>query len=225
MSAFRSAAHKLLAAAFVLARVDRGEEQLNRRIVYAKEQLPSYAPVTEKHTGGEGMTVAELCEAALTLSDNGAANLLLDSFGGPAALTGFLRSIGDTVTRLDRREPELNDFQPGDPRDTTTPQAMLGLLRKFLLSDMLSPPLRDRLGTCLMACKTGDKRLRAGVPQGWRVGDKTGSGSHNATNDVAILWPPDRAPVLVAAYYIDSKAPLDLREAVLAGVGRIAAGT
>jgi beta-lactamase class A len=215
--------HKLLSAAFVLARVDRGEESLARRIVFAKEQLPSYTPVTEKHVGGEGMTIAELCEAALTWSDNGAANLLLDSFGGPGALTGYVRSIGDSVTRLDRREPELNDFTPGDPRDTTTAQAMVGLLRKFLLSDMFTSGSRDRLATWLVGCKTGDKRIRAGVPQGWRVGDKTGSGSHNATNDVAIIWPPDRTPILVAAYYVDSRAPIDLREAVLAEVGGLAA--
>lgn len=215
--------HKFLSAAFVLARVDRKDESLARRIVYAKEQLVSHAPVTEKHAGGDGMTVGELCDAALTFSDNGAANLLFDSFGGPAALTAYLRSLGDTATQLDRREPELNQYEPDDPRDTTTPVAMLVLMTKILLGAALTPASREQLVTWLIGCKTGDKRIRAGVPQGWSVGDKTGSGGDNATNDVAIIWPPGRPPILATAYYIGSDAPIELREAVLAEVGRIAA--
>ncbi len=214
--------HKFLTAAFALARADAGQEDLERRITFAKEQLPPYAPVTAKHAGGAGMTVRELCEAALTVSDNGAANLLFDSFGGPAAVTAYLRSLGDPVTRLDRREPDLNAFKPDDPRDTTTPVAMLALLVKILLGPALSPRSRDQLAAWLVACATGGGRIRAGVPQGWRVGDKTGSGSDNATNDVAIIWPPGRAPIVVAAYYIGSSAPIELREAVLAEVGRVA---
>ena len=121
---------KFLAAAFVLARVDRKEESLTRRIVYSKDELVPYSPITGKHAGAGGLTVGEICEAAITLSDNTAGNLLLDSFGGPAGLTAYLRSLGDSVTRLDRREPTLNENKPGDPRDTTTPLAMLEILRK-----------------------------------------------------------------------------------------------
>ena len=120
---------KLVAAAFVLARVDRGEESLERRITYGRDRLVTYSPATEKHAGGGGLTVGELCDAAVTLSDNTAANLLLESFGGPAGLTAFMRSLGDGVSRLDRWEPDLNEAAPSDPRDTTTPIAMLGLLR------------------------------------------------------------------------------------------------
>jgi beta-lactamase class A len=214
---------KFLAAAFVLARVDRKEESLTRRIVYARDELVPYSPITGKHAGGGGLTVGEICEAAITLSDNTAGNLMLDSFGGPAGLTAYLRSLGDSVTRLDRREPTLNEAKPGDPRDTTTPLAMLEILRKTVLGDTLSASSRDQLTAWLVACKTGDKRLRAGVPKAWRVGDKTGTGENNATNDIAVFWPPGRAPIIVTAYYTEARASDDERSAVLAEVGRLAA--
>jgi beta-lactamase class A len=212
---------KFLAAAFVLARVDRGEESLSRRVVYSKSELVTYSPTTEKHVEG-GLTINEICEAAMVLSDNTAGNLLLDSFGGPAGLTSFARSLGDTTTRLDRRETELNEATPGDPRDTTTPLAMLDMLRKTVLGSTLSPSSREQLIAWLVANRTGDKRLRAGVPKGWRVGDKTGTGSNNATNDIAVIWPPGRTPMLVTAYYTEARATDDERNAVLAEVGRLA---
>ena len=213
---------KFLAASFVLTRVDRKEESLDRRIVYGKSDLVTYSPVTEKHAG-EGMTVGAICEAAVTLSDNTAGNLLLDSFGGPAGLTVYMRSLGDDVTRLDRRETALNEAAPGDPRDTTTPAAMVAALQRTVLGAALSPASRAQLADWLVATKTGDKRLRVGVPKGWRVGDKTGSGGHNATNDVGVIWPPDRAPIVVAAYYVGADASDDQRSAVLAEIGRLAA--
>lgn len=214
---------KFLAAAYVLARVDRKQESLSRRIVYAREYLVPYSPITEKHVGEGGLTVGDLCEAAVTLSDNTAANLLLDSFGGPEGLTAYMRSLGDSVTRLDRREPELNEATPGDPRDTTTPVAMLDTLRTTVLGTELSTSSREQLIAWLVANKTGDKRLRAGVPKGWRVGDKTGSGANNVTNDIAVIWPPARAPILVAAYYAEARASDDERNAVLSEVGHLAA--
>lgn len=214
---------KFLAAAFILTRVDRKEESLTRRIVYPKDYLVSYSPITEKHAGADGLTVGEICEAAMTLSDNTAGNLLLDSFGGPVGLTAYLRSIGDNVTRLDRRETELNEAKPGDPRDTTTPVAMLKTMRKMVLGTALSGASREQLTTWLVANKTGDKRLRAGVPKGWRVGDKTGTGANNATNDIAVIWPPGRAPIVVTAYYAESRASEDERNAILSEVGRFAA--
>ena len=213
---------KVLAAAYVLARVDRKEESLDRRVMYAKKDLATYSPTTEKHADADGMTIAEICEAAITLSDNTAGNLMLASFGGPEGLTKYLRSMGDNVTRLDRWETELNEAAPGDPRDTTSPLAMLETLRKLLVVDALSASSREQLIAWMVDCKTGDKRLRAGVPPGWRVGDKTGTGEHNATNDVAIIWPPNRAPVLVTAYYVDANASGDDRSAVIAEIGRIA---
>jgi beta-lactamase class A len=216
---------KALAGAYVLARVDRKEESLSRRILYSKDDLVTYSPVTEKHAGSEGMTVGEICDAAITLSDNTAGNLLLDSFGGPAGLTAYLRSLGDTVTRLDRREIELNEAIPGDPRDTTSPLAMADTLRKIILGDALSMPSREQLIAWLVDCKTGDKRLRAGLPAGWRVGDKTGTGGHNATNDVAVIWPPGRGPLIVTAYYVDANASADDRNAVIAEIGRLASAS
>jgi len=212
---------KFVAAAFALARVDRGEEELERRVSYGKADLITYSPVTEKHVE-KGLTVAELCDAAVTLSDNTAGNLLLDSFGGPKGLTEYMRSLGDEASRLDRREPDLNEAKPGDPRDTTTPVAMAGLLRQTLLGGALSPASRQQLTAWLVANKTGDKRLRVGVPKGWRIGEKTGTGNNNATNDVGVIWPPGRAPLVVTAYYTESRASLPEREAVLAEVGRLA---
>lgn len=215
---------KFLAAAQVLARVDRGEEQLQRRIVFTGKDLVAYSPVTGQHVGAPGMSLAELCHAAVTRSDNTAGNLLLDGFGGPAGLTAFARSLGDTVTRLDRRETELNQAIPGDPRDTTTPAAMLDDMRRLLIGEGLSPASRKQLSDWLLANTTGGSRLRAGLPRDWRVGDKTGTGDNGASNDIAIVWPPGRAPLLVTAYYAESSAPQETRNAVLAEVGNIAAG-
>jgi beta-lactamase class A len=214
---------KVLAVAAVLARVDQGRERLDRRIVFDQQAVLAYAPLTGPRVGAPGMTLAELCHAAITLSDNTAANLLLQSFGGPSALTAFMRSLGDTVTRLDRSEPELNDAAPGDERDTTTPQAMLDSLQTLLLGDALSVPSREQLNAWLRACTTGQQKLRAGLPSTWTAGDKTGSGSHEETNDIAIIWPPRRKPLLVTAYYAESDADAAGRSAVLAQIGRIVA--
>jgi beta-lactamase class A len=215
---------KFLAAALVLARVDRKQDNLTRRIVYPRADVVPYSPVTGKHAGkAGGLTLAEICKAAITLSDNTAGNLMLDSFGGPAELTAYARSLGDAVTRLDRREPALNEAAPGDPRDTTTPAAMLNLMRKTVLGNTLSPASRTQLIEWIVATRTGDKRLRAGIPNDWRVGDKTGTGRNNATNDIAVIWPPARAPLVVTAYYVGAHASEDRRSAILADVGRLAA--
>jgi beta-lactamase class A len=214
---------KLLAVALVMTRVDRGDERLDRRIVFTADDLVEYSPITEKRTGGNGMTVRELCDAAITLSDNTAGNLLLASFGGPPALTAFARSLGDPVTRLDRIEVQLNEATPGDPRDTTTPMAMLEDVRRVLFTQVLSARSRDQLTVWLVANKTGDARLRAGLPDGWRVGDKTGAGNNGATNDVAVVWPPGRAPLIIAAYFAESQLSANQRNAVLADVARILA--
>jgi len=215
---------KSLAAALVLARVDAGEERLDRRIVVRREDLLEWAPVTSKHVGGAGLTVAQLCEAAITVSDNTAANLLLAGAGGPAGVTAFVRRIGDDVTRLDRTEPTLNEGTPGDPRDTSTPRAMAQTLRTLMLGDALSGAGRARLVQWMSANTTGAKRLRAGVPSGWRVADKTGTGRLGTTNDVGVLWPPRRAPLVVVAYLTNTPAAGDAREAALASVARSVTG-
>jgi beta-lactamase class A len=215
---------KALAAAFVLARVDKTEERLDRRIVFSESDLVDWSPVTKTRVGGAGMTVAELCEAAMILSDNTAANLLLASFGGPAALTAYVRSLGDEVTRLDRIEPELNEHDgPGDIRDTTTPAAMLETLRTLLFGNALSRSSRDQLSAWLITNKTGDERLRAGFPENWLVGDRTGTNRVGNANDIGIAWPPDRGTVIAAAYCELPSISAEERDAVLAEVGRVAA--
>jgi beta-lactamase class A len=213
---------KLLAGAAVLARVDAGKERLDRRVAYAKSDLVTYSPVTEKHVGA-GMTLAELCEAAITVSDNTAGNLLLASLGGPQGFTDFARTLGDTMTRLDRIETALNEATPGDPRDTTTPAAMLANIRTLVLGDALTEPSRGQLKAWMLANKTGGGRLRAGLPGDWAVGDKTGSGEFGTTNDVGVIWPPGRAPIVVTIYFTETKAALEQRIAVLASVGRAVA--
>jgi beta-lactamase class A len=205
----------------VLARVDRGEERLDRRVVFAAGDLVPYSPITEKHVGASGMTMAEICEAAVTLSDNTAGNLMLASFGGPAGLTAFMRTLGDTVTRLDRTEPTLNEALAGDPRDTTSPAALVATLNRLTVGDALSAGLRTQLIDWLVACQTGGQRLRAGFGPTWRVGDKTGTGSNGSANDIAIAWPPGRAPVLTAVYFTESKISDEARSAVIADVARI----
>jgi beta-lactamase class A len=214
---------KLLAVSLLLTRVDKGQDDLDRRVHFTKENLISYSPVTEKFTA-DGMTLAELCGAALTMSDNTAANLILASIGGPPAVTAYARSIGDNLTRLDRNEPSLNEAAPNDPRDTTTPSAMLNNLHATVLGNVLSPDSRLRLVAWLVACQTGAKRLRAGFPPDWKAGDKTGSGNNGVANDIAVIWPPGRAPLIVTAYFAESQIGDDQRDSVLAEVGRIAAG-
>ena len=211
---------KVLAAAAVLARVDAGKEDLSRRIVFQKSDLLAYSPVTQEHTGGKGMTLADLCEAAITHSDNTAANLLIARVGGPAEVTAYVRTLGDKVTRLDRIEPHLNEAKPGDPRDTTTPAAMAKTLQALVLGKALSKSSRDRLIAWLNANTTGDARLRAGVPKDWVVGDKTGTGARGTTNDIAVFWRPGQGPLVVAVYLTDTTATEAQRNAAVASVGK-----
>jgi beta-lactamase class A len=214
---------KLLAAAAILARVDAERERLDRRIRFEAGDVVVNSPITKDRHGGDGMSLAELCEAAMTASDNTAGNLLLANLGGPAGLTAYARSLGDTVTRLDRIEPELNEALPGDPRDTTTPSAMLTNLHTLALANALSARSREQFVQWLVGNKTGDTRLRAGLPAGWRAGDKTGAGENGTTNDVGLVWPPDRAPVIVSVYLTGTSATGERRNASVAAVGRAVA--
>ena len=214
---------KVLIAGLVLRRVDEGKEQLDRRLRYGKDVLVMNSPATEKHVE-DGMTVGELCEATITLSDNAAANLLLDTFGGPPALTAFVRGLGDKVTRIDGYEAGINEVKPGETHDTTSPNAMLTTLRTLTLGTALSPTSRSKLVAWLVANRTGGKRLRAGLPAGWKVGDKTGSWGDNrkgTTNDIAVVWPPGRPPLLITAYLADAKLDSEGRNAVIAEVARL----
>ena len=212
---------KLMAVAGLLARVDAGRERLDRFVRYGAADLLDYAPVARTHLAEGGLTLDALCAAAVELSDNTAANLILAALGGPGGVTRYARGLGDGVTRLDRREPELNEALPGDPRDTTTPAAMLGDMRAVLLGDALSKSSRERLIGWLLANQTGGRRLRARAPASWRIGDKTGSGSRGSTNDIAVMWPPSGRPILAAAYLTGSAAPAEDREAALADIGAL----
>ncbi|MBX3191818.1 MAG: class A beta-lactamase [Labilithrix sp.] len=205
-------------AAAVLAR-----PSLDERVAFAAADLLDHSPVTRARVDEGSMTVDALAEAAVTTSDNTAANLLLAKVDGPAGFTRFVRALGDPVTRLDRDEPTLNTNEPGDPRDTTSPRAMAGLMRAVLCGDALSVERRARLLGWLRACTTGNDRLRAGLPAGWTVGDKTGTGRRGAVNDVAIAWPPGRAPILVAAYLSDGEADVRALAAAHADIGRVVA--
>lgn len=216
---------KLLAVAALLARVDRGELSLQQRRVFGREAVLGWAPITRLHVGAPGMTLDALCHAAITVSDNTAMNLLLDTLGGPAALTAIVRGWGDAITRFDRPEPALNTPGPGGTEDTTTPAAMLGQLRRLLLpaGNVLSATSRARLLDWLRHNTTGAGQLRGGLPAGWTAGDKTGAGVQQ-NNDVAIAWPPGDAPApLLIAAYCEGGRGADARKAVLAEVGALAA--
>jgi beta-lactamase class A len=212
---------KVLAAAATLARVDAGKEQLTRRITFTTSALVTYSPVTEKRVGGDGMTVAEICEAAMTWSDNTAANLLLAGLGGPQGVTGYARGLGDQATRLDRDEPSLNQALPEDARDTTTPNTMASSLQTLILgTTALSAASREQLTAWMIANKTGDTRLRAGLAKDWRVGDKTGTGDRGTSNDVAVVWPPNNAPIVMAVYLTGATVSAAQQNATIASVAR-----
>ncbi|QZH58706.1 class A beta-lactamase [Mycolicibacterium farcinogenes] len=182
------------AAARVLQMAERGEISLDNRVFVDADALVPNSPVTETRAGAE-MTLAELCQAALQRSDNTAANLLLKTIGGPAAVTAFARSVGDERTRLDRWEVELNSAIPGDPRDTSTPAALAVGYRAILAGDALSPSQRGLLEDWMRANQTSS--MRAGLPEGWTTADKTGSGDYGSTNDAGIAFGPDAQRLLL----------------------------
>ncbi|MFC9233240.1 class A beta-lactamase [Streptomyces decoyicus] len=186
---------KALAAGAVLKRST--DDELNRVIHYSASDLEDYAPITKRHVG-KGMTLRDLVKAALQYSDNTAANLLLDQLGGPAGLQKALRGMGDTTTRVNRTEPALNEAKPGDTRDTSTPRTLGTDLRGLVLGDVLPEGRRQLLTGWLRGNTTGGPYIRAGVPSGWKVGDKTGNGGYGTRNDIAVVWPTSGAPIVVA---------------------------
>ncbi|MBC3435881.1 class A beta-lactamase [Pseudomonas sp. BW16M2] len=211
---------KAVLAGAVLHRSVSEPGLLARRIAYGAEQLVVYSPVTEKHVG-PGMTVAELCAAAVQYSDNTAGNLLLELVGGPPGLTAFVRGLGDPTFRLDRNEPTLNTALPGDPRDTTTPLAMGMTLQRLLLTDGLPAAAQQQLQAWLKGNTTGDARIRAGLPKDWVVGDKTGSGDYGVANDVAVIWPKGRAPWILVVFSRSTKQDAPWNSETIAAATRI----
>ncbi len=215
--------HKFLTAAAILTKVDQGQMTLDRRVPYDRSDLLEYAPITRKNADTGFMTLDALCAAAIEWSDNTAANLLLGLIDGPPGWIRYARSIGDATSRLDRIEPALSTAIPGDPRDTTTPDAMVRDLNLVLVGEVLSDASRTRLESWMFASKINGNLLHAGLPSGWRVGDKSGSGDHGTRNDVGIIVPSGAAPIVAAVYYTESIEPLASREQVIAEAGRIIA--
>lgn len=214
---------KLVLAAAVLRKSQDEPGLLAQPVAYGQGDLLAWAPATRKALEeGRSMTVGDLCAAAIQVSDNTAANLLLDRLGGPKALTAYAHGLGDTAFRLDRREPELNTAVPGDARDTTTPVAMARTVATLVLGDALAAPQRRQLADWLKGNTTGGESIRAGVPAGWTIGDKTGGGAYGTTNDVAVLWPPQGGPLLLAVYFTQPQKDAPARKDVLAAATRLA---
>jgi len=211
-------------AACVLTEVDRGRDRLDAVIPFGPEDLSDFwAPVAKANLSTGAMTLEQMCEAAVELSDNCCANLLLARIGGPAALTAFWRATGDQVTRLDHNEPLLNRSKPGDPRDTTTPRAMAATLRNFVLGEVLADGSRKLLTRWLLGCQTGDNRLRAGLPKDWRIGDKTGNNGKDAAADIAVVWPDPDQPILISVYTQGGAPTEDEHDQLFSAVGRTVA--
>ena len=216
---------KAMLAASVLERSRSDPTLLQQRVRYTRADLLAHSPVTAQHVD-QGMTVAALCEATVQVSDNAAANLLLLRIGGPAGLTAYMRSIGDQQFRLDRNEPALNSSVPGDPRDTTTPRAMAESLRRLVLGDALDAAGRTQLATWMLGTTTGDTRIRAGLPAGWSAGNKTGTsgaGAYGSAIDIAVVWPPARAPLVLTVFTTRHAASAPSLSEPIAAAARIAA--
>jgi beta-lactamase class A len=211
---------KVLLVSAILKRSTQSDGLMQQRIKYQQSDLVTYSPITERHVE-DGMTVAALCAAAIQYSDNTASNLLMKILGGPGSVTTFARSIGDRQFRLDRWETALNSAIPGDRRDTSTPNAMGSSLQRLALGDALEPHLQLQLRVWLQGNTTGAARIRASVPADWQVGDKTGTGDYGTANDVALLWPPRRSPVVVAIYTTQGEKDAKARNDIIVSAARI----
>jgi beta-lactamase class A len=207
-------------AASILTSVDRGQAHLDELIAYGPADLLEWAPAAKQNVEKGAMSVRDMCEAAVELSDNTCANALLARFGGPPALTAYWRSLGDTVSRLEHNEPELNRTPPGDEHDTTTPAAMAGTLGKLILGNALSATSREQLTSWMLGCKTGDNRLRAGLPRDWRIGDKTGNNGKDGAGDIAVTWSTRGEPVVICAYTRGGAPTSRQIDEVFAQIGR-----
>jgi beta-lactamase class A len=212
---------KLIGVAAILKQSMTDISLLQQLVTYQKTDLTNWAPVTQKHIT-EGMTVSALSAAAIEHGDNTAMNLLLKKLGGIAAVNTFTRSLGDDTFHLDRDYPAEAESKPGDLRDTSTPAAMVKSLQQIALGDVLTPPLRSLLQEWMKNNSLGDARIRAGVPYGWIVGDRTGTGSgYGATNDIAVIWPPSCPPIVVSIFYTGKTKDAAKREDVIASATHI----
>ncbi|MFJ9552385.1 class A beta-lactamase [Nocardiopsis sp. NPDC101807] len=210
--------HKAFTAALVLGQ--NTPEELEEVVTYTEEDLVDYSPITEQHVD-TGMTLLEVADAAVRHSDNTAANLLFEELGGPEGFEEDMREIGDDVISADRIETELNEVPPGETRDTSTPRAMAGSLDAFVLGDVLEEGPRDVLTEMLLNNTTGDELIRAGVPEDWRVGDKTGGGSHGSRNDIAVVWPPEDDPIVIAVMSTREQEGAEFDNALVSGATEV----
>ena len=211
---------KAMLAGAVLARSASQPGLLDQHVRYEKKELVTYSPITEKHLA-DGMSVADLCATTLQYSDNSAANFLMTLLGGPQAVTAFARSIGNTVFQLERWETELNSAIPGEVRDTASPASMAHSLQQLLLGNSLPAPQRQQLDAWMRGNTTGDKRIRAGVPAGWQVADKTGSGAYGSVNDIGVAYPASGAPLVIAVYYTREQKKADTNQDIITAATRI----
>ena len=215
---------KAFACAHLLQLSEGGKIDMKKRVRFEANDLETYSPVTKDHVGGDGMSLFELCDAATAMSDNTAANIILRSTGGPEELTSFMRSLGDETTRLDRYEPELNDVGPGEVRDTTSPTAAAESLRKLVLGNSLEETSQSQLEAWLVANKVGGPLLRASLPEGWKIADRTGSGDYGSRGVIAVIWPKNgeastSGPVVVAVYLTSTTLSLDERSGMIVEIG------
>lgn len=211
---------KLIIVSAIFEKSVSKPELLNETISYKKSDLVTWSPVTQQHLS-QGMTNLALCKASIMHSDNTAANLLIQQLGGPRAINRFLRKIGDTNTRLDHWEPHLNS-NPDNPQDSTTPLAMMKNIKNLMLGNVLTPHEKEKLKQWMLYNTTGNLRIRAGMPQNWLVGDKTGSGNYGVTNDIAIIWPPHHAPIIMAIYFTAYTKNAPQQEDIIASAAKLA---
>ncbi|WP_084578950.1 class A beta-lactamase [Sphingomonas azotifigens] len=217
--------YKASLAAFVLSRVDRGEEKLDAAIRYGvRDTKDLWGPVSKANLTKGAMTVEAMCKAAVEISDGVCANLLLARSGGPAALTAFLRSIGDGITRVDHYEPQLDRVPSGGPWDSTTPAAMAATLQKMVLGDVLSARSKALLTQWLIGNQT-NPRLRGGLPRSWLIGNKTGHSGRDMAGDIAVAWPRPDTPIVIAVYTREGRPTEKQFDEVFGGIGRLVAST
>jgi beta-lactamase class A len=211
--------HKIFSCAALLAKVDGKSLSLDQSVSISKEMLVTYSPITEKSLSPQTMTFGEVCRAAVSYSDNTAANVVFDAIGGTTGFNSYMQSIGDDQTRLDRKEPELNDATPGDERDTTTPNDIVSSLRKILLGNGLSVSSRNVLTQWMLDDQVAGALLRASLPSNWKIADKTGAGGYGSRSIVAVIWPPSKQPVVVGIYVTQTKASLQASNEAIARIG------
>lgn len=213
--------HKTFSCAALLSKVDDKSLSINQSVAISKDMLIAYSPITEKSLSPQTITLGEICRAAVSYSDNTAANIVFDAIGGEAGFNTYMQSIGDKQTRLDRKEPELNESTPGDVRDTTTPNAIVNSLRKILLGDVLSVSSRSKLTQWMLDDQVAGALLRASLPPDWKIADKTGAGGYGSRSIVAVIWPPKKQPLVVGIYITQTKASLQASNQAIARIGEV----